>query len=97
LTGDFEGDRTLAGANADKANANARIVQLLAAVEAGTIQGDAATNAIKELLGLGENDGNPKDNTPQGTTATDDPNVRKGADGRTFIFIDGQWEDLGIQ
>lgn len=97
LTGDFEGDRTLTAEQVDRNMANERIVQLLAAVEAGTIQGDAATNAIKELLGMGEGNSDPKGNFPQGSEATDDPNVRRGADGRTFIFKDGQWEDLGIQ
>ena len=94
LTGDFEGDRTLAGSNADKANANQRIVQLLAAEEAGTINFGSSRDAIMEMLGLGngESPTGTFSGEPAGTTVSPgDPNIRVKPDGTRFqLSSDGQ-------
>jgi hypothetical protein len=102
LTGDFEGDRTLAGETFDSNSENQRIVQLLAAVKAGTIDGGAATNAIRELLGV-STVGNTFDNenrAPQSPTTPPDGSRLQpgggaiGANGEQYIFHDGEWERL---
>jgi len=98
LTGNFEDGRTLAGSQVDNNMSNERIVQLIAAADAGMIPFGTARSAILESFGLpgGQDDPPPSEEPapPPGTTPQPDGSVINAA-GERLVFYDGEWINLG--